>query len=601
MATFNPIDYLYYNPELQAYSNVITIEDAQVYYNTSNNANLLVPNTSNVPSKFDPFLLITTNKDNIHISELSHTITLAMSNEGLANDEIQSKGKFLTTIFQNVEYLHSNVFELSTYPTYRFNSSNIRVGDEIKINDEVKREFYLSIASYSPSNVTVNNHKYDFYTTSNYTLDGIKVIDPLRLGKISLVRNLVSFTSNQNIIIPESGVFNPTLYRILYPDAASLTDQQAYIDYIAKRKNNVLRVNNAEELIVNYVATSNVKITGVNNTINRTIPDYGESNRLVTEYGIRQYTETIIDEIKNVGDFGTVAITSNLTVTGPSELNGNLDVNGALKVSNTSILTGGVTMSNFLRVMKEATFNSNVSINNNALVYGTLSVHGNMYNPRIGIGYFMDSNGDNNTGSNNATPLISSVGNNTYITGTYVGVGTSSPTQKLEVSGNLKVSNNGYIMNNLGIGMTNPSYQLQLSTDSAAKPSTTTWTTTSDVRLKTNITLADKNRCYEIIKKLPLKHYTWTKDYIDNTSIEDTSKLGWIAQDVQSIFPKAVRTTAMFGLEDCKTLDADQIYATMYGAIQKLQDVVEQLQLDNYSLKQEINNLKSNTKSKPRK
>jgi hypothetical protein len=274
-------------------------------------------------------------------------------------------------------------------------------------------------------------------------------------------------------------------------------------------------------------------------------------------------------------------------------LNGDLDVDGALKVSNTSILTGGVTMSNFLRVMKEATFNSNVSINNNALVYGTLSVHGNMYNPRIGIGYFMDSNGDNNTGSNNANALISSVGNNTYIVGTYVGIGTSSPTQKLEVSGNLKVSNNGYIMNNLGLGMTNPTYQLQLSTDSAAKPSTTTWTTTSDVRLKTNISLADKNRCYNIIKTLPLKHYTWSKDYIDSTMVTDNSKLGWIAQDVQEVFPKAVRTTSMYGLQDCKTLDADQIYATMYGAIQKLQDIVEQLQQDNLLLKRQLNNIQS--------
>jgi Chaperone of endosialidase len=593
MATFNPIDYLYYNPELQAYSNVITIEDAQIYYNTSNNAQSLVPNTSNIPNKFDPYLLITTNKDNIHVSALSHTISMAMSNDGLTNPEIQSKGRFLTTIFQDVNYMSSNVFQLTTYPSYTFNSSNIRVGDEIKINDEVKREFYLSIASYTPSNITVSSHKYELYTTSNYMLDGIKVIDPLRLGKISLTRNYVSFTSNQNIVIPESGVFNPTLYRILYPDAASLTDQQAYIDYIAKRKNNVLRVNNADELIVNYTATSNVKITGINNTINRSIPDFGESNRLVTEYGIRQYTETIIDEIKNIGDFSTVAITSNLIVSGPTTLDGDLDVSGSVKVSNTSILTGGVTMSNFLRVMKEVTFDSNVSINNNALVYGTLSVHGNMYNPRIGIGYFMDSNGDNNNGSNNANALISSVGSNTYIIGTYVGVGTSSPTEKLDVSGNLKVSNNVYIMNNLGLGTTNPTYQLQLSTDSAAKPSTTTWTTTSDVRLKTNITIADKTRCYDIIKNLPLKHYTWSKDYVDTTLVTDNSKLGWIAQDVQEVFPKAVRTTSMYGLQDCKTLDADQIYATMYGAIQKLQDIVEQLQQDNISLKRQLNNINS--------
>ena len=593
MASFNPIDYLYYNPELQAYSNVVTIEDAQLYYNTSNNAQSLVPDTSNVPSTFDPYLLITTNKDNIHVSALSYTIAVAMSNEGLTNEEIQSKGKYLTTIFQDVDCISSNVFQLTNYPLYTFNSSNIRVGDAIKINDEVKREFYFSIASYTPSNITLRNHKYDLYTASNYILDGIKVIDPLRLGKISLVRNYVSFTSNQNVVLPESGVFNPTLYKILYPDAASLTDQQAYIDYIAKRKNSVLRVNNADELLVNYTATSNIKVTGVNNTINRALSNYGESNRLVTEYGIRKYTETIIDEIKNIGDFSTVAITSNLTVSGPTTLNGNLDLNGEFKVSNTSILTGGVTMSNFLTVMKEATFNSNVSINNNALVYGTLSVHGNMYNPRIGIGYFMDSNGDNNTGSNNAAPLISSVGSNTYIRGTFVGIGTSSPTQKLEVLGNLKVSDNGYIMNNLGIGMTNPTYQLQLSTDSAAKPSTTTWTTTSDMRLKTNISLADKNRCYDIIKALPLKHYTWRKDYIEKTMITDYNKLGWIAQDVQQVFPKAVRTTSMYGLEDCKTLDADQIYATMYGAIQKLQDIVEQLQLDNMSLKRELNYIRS--------
>ena len=36
----------------------------------------------------------------------------------------------------------------------------------------------------------------------------------------------------------------------------------------------------------------------------------------------------------------------------------------------------------------------------------------------------------------------------------------------------------------VGIGLTNPTYQLQLSTDSAAKPGTSTWTIASDERLK---------------------------------------------------------------------------------------------------------------------
>jgi hypothetical protein len=38
----------------------------------------------------------------------------------------------------------------------------------------------------------------------------------------------------------------------------------------------------------------------------------------------------------------------------------------------------------------------------------------------------------------------------------------------------------------LGLGVT-PSFQLQLTTDSAAKPATSTWTVSSDVRLKENI------------------------------------------------------------------------------------------------------------------
>jgi len=40
---------------------------------------------------------------------------------------------------------------------------------------------------------------------------------------------------------------------------------------------------------------------------------------------------------------------------------------------------------------------------------------------------------------------------------------------------------------NVGIGTTGPSYQLTLSTDSAAKPSTNTWTIPSDIRAKRNV------------------------------------------------------------------------------------------------------------------
>lgn len=160
----------------------------------------------------------------------------------------------------------------------------------------------------------------------------------------------------------------------------------------------------------------------------------------------------------------------------------------------------------------------------------------------------------------------------------------------------------------LGIGLF-PTYQLQLSTDSAGKPTTNTWTIVSDERIKENIVLADINRCYDIVKNLPLKHYSWK--YYDEKTAPDRNMLGWIAQDVESVFPKAVNvkrhvikpeikeveTGAVYdekgnilsdavykiiqeeeAIEDCKDLNADQINKALYGAVQALISKVELLE-----------------------
>lgn len=138
---------------------------------------------------------------------------------------------------------------------------------------------------------------------------------------------------------------------------------------------------------------------------------------------------------------------------------------------------------------------------------------------------------------------------------------------------------------NVGIGITSPSYQFELSTDSAAKPSTNTWTVSSDIRLKKDIIDADLDICYNNIKKLHLKRYTWRDEIYTTDEVADRSKLGWIAQDVEIVFPKAVEQKQMFGYTDCRTLNSDQIYASMYGAIQKLIIDKEKLENELYNVK----------------
>jgi hypothetical protein len=145
----------------------------------------------------------------------------------------------------------------------------------------------------------------------------------------------------------------------------------------------------------------------------------------------------------------------------------------------------------------------------------------------------------------------------------------------------IRTSGAAYFEKNLGIGIqegfvgTALGFQLRLSADSAAKPSTTTWTVSCDERLKEDIEAADVDVCYENVKKIPLKYYKWRDNVYTEEQVADRHKLGWIAQDVREVFPKAVSVLEMNGLDDCLTLNADQLYASMYGALQKVIALVE--------------------------
>jgi hypothetical protein len=112
--------------------------------------------------------------------------------------------------------------------------------------------------------------------------------------------------------------------------------------------------------------------------------------------------------------------------------------------------------------------------------------------------------------------------------------------------------------------------------DSAAKPATSTWTTASDRRVKEDIVPADLSICVDNVKNMPLKYYKWRDQYLTSEHSNDRHKLGWIAQDVEKVLPKSVGKLNLFGMEDCRTLNNDQIIANMYGAIKMLVKKIEE-------------------------
>jgi len=249
-----------------------------------------------------------------------------------------------------------------------------------------------------------------------------------------------------------------------------------------------------------------------------------------------------------------------------------------------------------------------VSMGNNLSVTGSITSTSN----NLTIGNVLDVNESNiiayaNVGIETTNPQqpLHVVGN-TWITGSLTtpniaGVTLSSPTLvnpevsgELEISGtitssalvtetitysNLFVGNVLYVSaTKVGIGKTNPIYQLQLSQDSAAKPTSSVWTAISDRRIKEDIVDADLDTCLENVKNLKLHYYKIRDDII---MLNDSHKLGWIAQEVEEILPKSVTTIPeQYGLTNVKNLDVDQIYVNMFGAIQKLIKENEELKAD---------------------
>jgi hypothetical protein len=126
-----------------------------------------------------------------------------------------------------------------------------------------------------------------------------------------------------------------------------------------------------------------------------------------------------------------------------------------------------------------------------------------------------------------------------------VGIGTGSPTAKLDVrSGGLgailtlfdgafnvfTVTDGGGV----GLGVPNPTFQLHLSSNSAAKPTSNVWTISSDARLKKNVNTIE----HALDDLLALRGVTY--QWIDPASQGgmDGTYTGMIAQDVEPVFPE---------------------------------------------------------------
>ena len=75
--------------------------------------------------------------------------------------------------------------------------------------------------------------------------------------------------------------------------------------------------------------------------------------------------------------------------------------------------------------------------------------------------------------------------------------------------------------------------------------------------------------CYDTVKTIDLKYFKWNFPESSNITVDDNHSLGFIAQEVKTVFPNAVSESNSYGYSDFLSLNTDQILKAMYGALKQ--------------------------------
>ncbi len=102
------------------------------------------------------------------------------------------------------------------------------------------------------------------------------------------------------------------------------------------------------------------------------------------------------------------------------------------------------------------------------------------------------------------------------------------------------------------------------------------WSTVSDKRIKENIERASYVKCYNNIDNLELYRFNYISEL--NSINKDLKQLGYIAQEVNEIFPKSVSSQTLYNsslsISDLLSIDITQINYTLFGSVKRLIELI---------------------------
>ena len=561
---FNPATLLYLNPELQAYSNIVTIEEARDYYLLKgSNANIMY-SLSELPTGFDTKIFVSDNKDGLNISDLNRTIKLAMSNDGYTPYDLQVFGQYQPTIYKDLRLVGTNTFAYADLG-YQITDCNLAAGDDVKlVVNEVEYAFGEVITTDPLTNTfSISNFYGKTYSNNEendtFLLYGHKIWDFERLGLVNWARNNRScnpifgdFSNRYYGLDPD---FNVELYKLLYPDARILTPEQAILDYTARRNGSDIRIGKAQEIVseiaflftdlLNLNVSCNLKcdgnfilngywVNGITSNSVRVSALASDSN-LITEKAAKGYLDNFLNGTMVLNN---LVVDSNATFCNTVGILSNLGVNGTTHLGNDAYISGNSYFLSNMFVTNDGYF-GNLGVNNNATICNNLLV---VKQSCLSNDVFIYGNGNvsgnfNVDGDTNISSNVN-LSNSLFVGGGLQVNSNMSLSNDLSVMGNVLAYSNLTISGLVTIGTSGTMGELVL--DATGSIRCDEYLLTSDERVKTDIDFLSIDQCYNVVRNAPVISYKLRYDEKKRT------KYGFLAHEIEQLDPLLVSNITDF-------------------------------------------------------
>ena len=217
----------------------------------------------------------------------------------------------------------------------------------------IERDFRLGSNAYIGSNMTISN---DLIVLQNQYNMGTYVINSNITGSNNLIIER-DFRLGSNAFIGS----NMTVSNVLYVNR----NQETYGTLLVN--SNITCCNNVyiqRELGVDWTATFHSNIVG-------------EKPMFIRDSAV---FNSNITSCNNVFIQRELTVNSNVVMHSNLIIDNDIEVKNLARVRNSMILTGGA-------YLDRCDITSNLTVNTNTIVHGSMSVSGNFYNARIGLGY----------------------------------------------------------------------------------------------------------------------------------------------------------------------------------------------------------------------